>query len=81
MKVVSRFWKIAEKEISKETGKFIIVAVVLELEGLVFDLVMIAHTSGKERTELEWKKVLEGAGFTRCNIIKIPALQYYWVVP
>ena len=75
--------KNCRKAILKETGKVIIIDVVLEPEGnglfddtsLVFDLVMIAHTKGKERTELEWKKVLEGAGFSRYNIIKIPALQ------
>ena len=75
--------KNCRKAILEETGKVIIVDVVLEPEGndlfddtsLVFDLVMIAHTSGKERTELEWKKVLEEAGFPLYNIIKIPALQ------
>nr|POE68422.1 (r,s)-reticuline 7-o-methyltransferase [Quercus suber] len=54
--------KNCRKAISEETGKVIIVDVVLELEdnglfddtGLVFDLVIIAHTSGgKERAELE----------------------------
>ncbi|KAK7854532.1 xanthohumol 4-o-methyltransferase [Quercus suber] len=69
--------------IPKETGKVIIVDVVLQPEGnaifddtgIAFDLLMIAHVSGgKERTELEWKKVLEEGGFPRYNIIKIPAL-------
>ena len=64
-----KFLKNCWKAISEEIGKVIIVDVVLELEnnglfddaGLVFDLVMIVHTSsGKERAELEWKKVLEG---------------------
>jgi hypothetical protein len=42
----------------------------------VFDLVMVAHTSGgKERTEEEWKKVLWDGGFGHYNIIDIPALQ------
>lgn len=44
--------------------------------GLVFDLLMLAHTSGKERTELEWKKILEDGGFPRYNIINIPALPF-----
>ncbi|KAF2283207.1 hypothetical protein GH714_043539 [Hevea brasiliensis] len=72
-----------EKAIPEKTGKVIIVDVVLKPEGddlfddtgLVFDLLMIAHSSGgKERTELEWKKLLEEGGFPRYNIIKIPAL-------
>lgn len=44
--------------------------------GIVFDLVMVAHSSGgKERTEEEWEKILWGSGFCRYNIIQIPALQ------
>ncbi|KAL6143752.1 hypothetical protein ACLB2K_054447 [Fragaria x ananassa] len=69
--------------IPERTGKVIIVDVILEPNGvgmfddtgLVFDLLMIAHTSGgKERTESEWTKMLEQAGFPRLKIIKIPAL-------
>ena len=75
--------KNCRKAIPKETGKVIIVDVVLQPEGnaifddtgIAFDLLMIAHVSGgKERTEPEWKKVLEEGGFPRYNIIKIPAL-------
>ena len=75
--------KNCRKAIPEESGKVIIVDVVLQPDGnglfddtgLMFDLLMLAHTSGeKERTELEWKKVLEGGGFPRYNIIKIPAL-------
>lgn len=44
--------------------------------GIVFDLVMVAHSSGgKERTEKEWKAILLEGGFTRYNIVDIPALQ------
>ncbi|XP_030932887.1 (R,S)-reticuline 7-O-methyltransferase-like [Quercus lobata] len=77
--------KNCQKAIPKETGKVIIVDVVLQPEGnaifddtgIAFDLLMIAHVSGgKERTEFEWKKVLEEGGFPRYNIIKIPALPY-----
>ncbi|KAL6140002.1 hypothetical protein ACLB2K_058303 [Fragaria x ananassa] len=69
--------------IPERTGKVIIVDVILEPNGvgmfddtgLVFDLLMIARTSGgKERTESEWKKKLEQAGFPRLKIIKVPAL-------
>lgn len=44
--------------------------------GTVFDLVMVAHSSGgKERTEKEWRRILLEGGFSRYNIIDIPALQ------
>ncbi|XP_024197518.1 xanthohumol 4-O-methyltransferase [Rosa chinensis] len=75
--------KNCRKAIPERSGKVIIVDVVLEPNGdgmfddtgLVFDLLMIAHASGgKERTESEWKKMLEQAGFPRYKIIKIPAL-------
>ncbi|KAI3844681.1 hypothetical protein MKW92_008255 [Papaver armeniacum] len=66
----------------KKNGKVIIVDCVLgpdgdgsfDKTGLAFDLVMIALSSGgKERTEVEWKMLLNNAGFTRYNIIPIPA--------
>ncbi|KAA8526412.1 hypothetical protein F0562_008385 [Nyssa sinensis] len=75
--------KNCRKAIPEKTGKVIIVELVLQPEGdgmfdntgLAFDLLMIAHSSGgKERTEPEWKKVLEEGGFLRYKIIKIPAL-------
>ncbi|XP_059660964.1 (R,S)-reticuline 7-O-methyltransferase-like [Cornus florida] len=78
----AKILKNCRKAIPEKTGKVIIVELVLQPEGdslfdnagFVFDLLMIAHTSGgKERTELEWKKVLENGGFLRYNIIKIPA--------
>ncbi|KAF2283209.1 hypothetical protein GH714_043541 [Hevea brasiliensis] len=71
------------KRYLRKQGRLSIVDVVLKPEGddlfddtgCVFDLLMIAHSSGgKERTELEWKKLLEEGGFPRYNIIKIPAL-------
>eukprot|EP00253_Pinus_taeda_P007497 PITA_07497 len=50
--------------------------VVDPIVGTVFDLVMVAHSSsGKERTEKEWKRILLEGEFIRYNIIKIPALQ------
>jgi len=43
---------------------------------MVMDLVMLAQTTGgKERTEQEWKKLLEEGGFSRYKIIKIPAFE------
>ncbi|RZC77313.1 hypothetical protein C5167_001491 [Papaver somniferum] len=71
------------KAISKtKNGKVIIVDCVLQPDGnglfdeagLLFDLMMIVNTSGgKERTEVEWNMLLNSAGFTRYNIIRIPA--------
>ncbi|XP_059452003.1 desmethylxanthohumol 6'-O-methyltransferase-like [Corylus avellana] len=72
------------KAIPEKSGKVIIVDIVVEKDGndlfdetrMVFDLTMMAYTAGgKERTELEWKKLLEEAGFGRYKIIKIPAIQ------
>ncbi|XP_026445384.1 (R,S)-reticuline 7-O-methyltransferase-like isoform X2 [Papaver somniferum] len=66
----------------KKNGKVVIVDCVLRPDGdgsfdntgLAFDLLMIAHASGgKERTEVEWRMLLNNAGFPRCNIIQIPA--------
>ncbi|XP_039054630.1 xanthohumol 4-O-methyltransferase-like [Hibiscus syriacus] len=75
--------KNCRKAIPRGKGKVIIVEVVLKPDGnglyddlgFVLDLVMIAHTRcGKERTEVEWKRILEQGGFSRYNIIDIPAL-------
>lgn len=71
--------------IPEKTGKLIIVDIILESfernddvfgrTRMIFDLLMMALTgSGKERTELEWKKLLEEAGFPRYKISKIPAI-------
>ncbi|KAI3956684.1 hypothetical protein MKW98_022023 [Papaver atlanticum] len=66
----------------KKNGKVILVEGVIQpgkddtfdKVGLMFDLVMIAHASaGKERTEEEWKILLNNAGFPRYNIIKTTA--------
>ncbi|KAL0537118.1 hypothetical protein IC582_026088 [Cucumis melo] len=71
-----------KKAIPEKRGKVIIVEVVLNKEGkgafddtkFYFDLLMLAHTNGKERTEKEWKTILEEAGFSRYNLIPLPAL-------
>lgn len=72
------------KSISNKTGKVIIVDIVLKPHGdglfddvgMIFDLALHMHCfGGKERTELEFKKILEDAGFPRYKIIQIPALQ------
>ncbi|KAF3444151.1 hypothetical protein FNV43_RR13841 [Rhamnella rubrinervis] len=75
--------KNCKKAMPERNGKLIIVDAVLEAEGddlfddtrLVFDLVMLVHCpGGKERTKIEWEKLLKQGGFSRYNIIKIPAL-------
>ncbi|KAB2610488.1 (R-S)-reticuline 7-O-methyltransferase-like [Pyrus ussuriensis x Pyrus communis] len=75
--------KSCQKVIPEKSWKIIIVDIVLEPNGegilddtgLVFDLLMIAHASGgRERTESEWKKILEGGGFPRYKVIKIPTI-------
>ncbi|CAI0377700.1 unnamed protein product [Linum tenue] len=77
-----RILKNCKKAIPKKTGKLIIVDMVIDPEGqspfddagLLVDLLMMVQTSGKERTEAEWKKILEEGGFPRYKIIKIPSL-------
>ncbi|XP_061945125.1 xanthohumol 4-O-methyltransferase-like [Populus nigra] len=74
-----------KKAIPEKTGKLIIVDIVLPTDDhcdqfddirMVMDLVMFAMTTGgKERTEQEWKKLLEEGGFSRYKIIKMPALE------
>ncbi|KAK1422280.1 hypothetical protein QVD17_25279 [Tagetes erecta] len=72
------------KAISTKTGKLIIVEIVQQPTThdvfddirLTYDMVMFSYFScARERTEREWKKLLEEGGFSRYNIIKIPALQ------
>lgn len=76
--------KNCRKAITKKSGKIIIVEIVkhptrdecFDDTRLTYDLVMFSHfSSGRERTESEWKKLLLDGGFFRYNIIKIPALQ------
>ncbi|KAI3837197.1 hypothetical protein MKX03_010762 [Papaver bracteatum] len=77
-KILSNCYKAIPKG---KNGKVIIVDCVLRPDGdnsfdkagLAFDLVMMAQTSGgKERTEVEWKTLLNNTGFPRYNIIQIP---------
>ncbi|GAV81894.1 Methyltransf_2 domain-containing protein/Dimerisation domain-containing protein [Cephalotus follicularis] len=67
------------KAIPEETGKVIVVDIVLNPDGnsplddisIVSDLGMLAITGGKERTEPEWKMILEEGGFPRYKIFNI----------
>ncbi|KAB1228320.1 (R,S)-reticuline 7-O-methyltransferase [Morella rubra] len=74
-----------QKAIPEKGGKLIIVDIVLEKDShdlfdetrMVFDLMMMAHSSGgKERTELEWKELLKKGGFPCYKITKIPAIPF-----
>ncbi|KAL8211071.1 hypothetical protein R6Q57_005508 [Mikania cordata] len=73
--------KNCQKSITKRDGKVIIVDMILTPEGndvfeasrINMDMMMLANfVGGKERTEADWKTLLEEAGFTYYNIIKIP---------
>ncbi|KAL6011824.1 hypothetical protein ACLOJK_002290 [Asimina triloba] len=73
-----------KEAVPKEKGKVIVVEAVITEEveepglrdiRLMLDMVMIAHTKGKERTEMEWKNIIMDAGFSGYNIRPIPALQ------
>ncbi|XVE68079.1 hypothetical protein DITRI_Ditri09bG0040500 [Diplodiscus trichospermus] len=75
--------KNCRKAIPEKTGKLIIVEIVLQPNGnsrfdeigLEFDLGILRGLGGKERTELEWKQLLEEGGFPSYKIIQIPAMQ------
>ncbi|XP_038704877.1 (R,S)-reticuline 7-O-methyltransferase-like [Tripterygium wilfordii] len=71
------------KAMPEKGGKLILVEIVLKDDGsgsfgdvgLIFDMLMLFYTlNGRERTEAEWKAVLEKGGFPRYKIIEIPAL-------
>ncbi|XP_024989436.1 xanthohumol 4-O-methyltransferase-like [Cynara cardunculus var. scolymus] len=67
-----------------KTGKIIIVDTILHRGGddafeytrTAHDLMMFSlFENGKERTEVEWKTILNEAGFYRYNVIQIPAIE------
>ncbi|KAJ9563048.1 hypothetical protein OSB04_008208 [Centaurea solstitialis] len=67
-----------------KTGKIVIVDIILHYGGdnvfedtrIALDLLKLSSfESGKERTEVEWKKILNEAGFYRYNVIQIPAVE------
>jgi len=68
----------------KAGGKVIIIDMVMKTSKVnhelaetqfLFDLHMMAHTTGKQRTEEEWKKIFTDAGFTGYNILPILGLR------
>nr|ACO90252.1 reticuline 7-O-methyltransferase-like protein [Papaver bracteatum] len=85
-KILKKLYKAITK---KKNGEVIIVECVLrpggsglfDKIGLIFDMGMLALTSGgKERTEDEWKMLLNNAGFPRYNIIQTPSCAYCIIV-
>ncbi|XP_058090753.1 acetylserotonin O-methyltransferase-like [Magnolia sinica] len=76
--------KKCKEAIPEDKGKVIIVEAVITEDveevglrdiRLMLDMVMMAHTKGKERTEAEWKNIVISAGFNQYTIKPIPALQ------
>ncbi|XP_010244054.1 PREDICTED: (RS)-norcoclaurine 6-O-methyltransferase-like [Nelumbo nucifera] len=75
--------KRCKESVPREGGKVIIVDIVVDLESkhpltktrLSLDLDMMVTTGGKERTEAEWKKLLNAAGFPVFKITHISAVQ------
>ncbi|XP_048321692.2 desmethylxanthohumol 6'-O-methyltransferase-like [Ziziphus jujuba] len=76
-----RILKNCRNAIPENTGKVIIVDIVLDEEDdnifkesqIMIDITLMIFTTGKERTEVQWKKLLEEGGFPRYKIIKLPA--------
>ncbi|XP_057953699.1 desmethylxanthohumol 6'-O-methyltransferase-like [Malania oleifera] len=75
--------KNCRKAIFEKNGKVIIIDIVLQPDGkhlfdetrFTYDLMMlVGFLKGKERTKLEWEKVLHEGGFSRYKIIKIPTI-------
>ncbi|MFS7955570.1 putative O-methyltransferase domain, plant methyltransferase dimerization [Helianthus anomalus] len=75
--------KNCRESMTERAGKVIIADMVLSPTGtgvdvfdearIGMDMIMLTYfDGGKERTEAEWKKILEEAGFRRYNVIKIP---------
>ena len=66
--------------IKEEGGKVIIIDMVVNTSNVRhelaetlfhFDIHMMVHTTGKQRTEEEWKKIFTDAGFKGYNILPI----------
>ncbi|KAI8528072.1 hypothetical protein RHMOL_Rhmol12G0122800 [Rhododendron molle] len=73
-----RILRKCQKVIPKKTGKVLILDVILQPGGdglfdevgMIFDSLMLVQCSGgKERSDIEWKRVLDGGGFLRYKIV------------
>nr|DAD24234.1 TPA_asm: hypothetical protein HUJ06_025697 [Nelumbo nucifera] len=77
--------KRCKESVPREGGKVIIVDIVLDPESkdpltkarLRLDLDMMVYTGGKERSEAEWKKLLNAAGFPGYKILHVAAVQSF----
>ncbi|KAK2993238.1 hypothetical protein RJ640_015717 [Escallonia rubra] len=77
-----RILKNCLQALPEKVGKVIILDLVLQPDdnglfentGLIFDLIMMVTVGGKERTETEWKKLLNKGGFPHYMIVTIPAV-------
>ena len=76
--------KKCKEAIPKVGGKVMIVEIILDLEDddedlirskYSLDLDMMVATGGKERTEEEWKVLINSAGFSGLEIVPIMAIQ------
>ncbi|KAJ1439515.1 Winged helix-like DNA-binding domain superfamily [Sesbania bispinosa] len=77
--------KNCREAIPKENGRVIIVEAVIDEEGkhdklkdvrLMMDMLMMAHSKGKERTLKEWEYLIKTAGFSTYTVKAIHAVQY-----
>ncbi|KAK8969248.1 Chavicol O-methyltransferase [Platanthera guangdongensis] len=79
-----RILKLCKEAIFEDKGKLIIIdEVINEAEAkellhvkLAYDMLLMQYTGGKERTKSEWRSLLLKAGFTRCKITHVMALQH-----
>ncbi|XVE66845.1 hypothetical protein DITRI_Ditri08aG0112500 [Diplodiscus trichospermus] len=78
---VIKIFKNCRKAIPEKTGKLIIIDNILRPEEnsnhVQFQIDLAVHVAfgGNQRTELEWKKLLEKGGFPSYKIIKLPTMQ------
>ncbi|KAI6672924.1 hypothetical protein NL676_000830 [Syzygium grande] len=84
-----RILKNCRKALSEKNGMVIVADIVLRPDGdglfdearIGLDLMMMAQTGGKERSEPEWKKIMEKGGFPRYNIIRTASLSIIEAFP
>ncbi|XP_060675810.1 xanthohumol 4-O-methyltransferase-like [Ziziphus jujuba] len=85
--IVVKILKNCRKAIPEKKGKVIIMDVVakksnlLEESHLRSDISMLVFTAGREKTEMEWKKVINEAGFPRYKVITTPAMLSIKITP
>ncbi|KAK8940994.1 Isoflavone 4'-O-methyltransferase [Platanthera zijinensis] len=79
-----RILKRCKEAFFEDKGKLIIIdEVINEADAkellhvkLAYDMILMQYTGGKERTKSEWRSLLLKAGFTRCRITRVMALQH-----